>query len=183
MKKIQRISGSVISCMWFFCSEAVVNQIQNCVQISRIHLTGGGSLADCTKRAGAAKDFSAQTADKTCAGHGHGNDGAVRIICCHLFSSGKENQNILLVFGHNGNLGDIRAQILHLAESADNVILFGCLAEIMVGSHDLNACGMCAGNDLFDNVIPCKGLDVDQVDQTGLCCLDIEFCIYFSGLT
>ena len=44
-------------------SETVVNQIQDSVQIGRIHLSGGGSLADSAECAGASEDFSAQAAD------------------------------------------------------------------------------------------------------------------------
>ena len=44
-------------------SETVVDQIQDGVQIGRVHLSGGGSLADSAECAGASEDFSAQAAD------------------------------------------------------------------------------------------------------------------------
>ena len=51
-------------CLQEFLSEIVVDQVQDRIQIGRIHLPGRGSLSDCAKGAGTAEDFAAQSADQ-----------------------------------------------------------------------------------------------------------------------
>ena len=85
-------------------SEIVVDQVQDRIQIGRIHLPGRGSLSDCAKGAGTAEDFAAQSADQAGTRHGHGNDRAVRIIGRHFFGRGEQNQDIFSGFRHDSDL-------------------------------------------------------------------------------
>ena len=47
----------------------------------------------------------------------------------------------------------------------------------MVGCDNLDACRMCARDDLFDDLVAGECLDVDQVYKSCLCSLDVELCI------
>ena len=97
------------------------------------------------------------------------------MICCHLLCRGQKCQDIFLILRHDRDLGDIRAQLLHLAESADDIILIGGLEEIMVGSYDLHAGGMGARDNVFNDFIACKCFHVDHINKPGRRCLFIQF--------
>jgi hypothetical protein len=45
-------------------SETVVNQVQDSIQVGRIHLSGSGGFSDCTECAGASEDLAAKAADQ-----------------------------------------------------------------------------------------------------------------------
>ena len=47
----------------------------------------------------------------------------------------------------------------------------------MVGSNNLNTCGMSSVDDFLNNIIACENLNVNEIYISGLSCFDVEFCI------
>src|SRR5699024_519523 len=83
----------------------------------------------------------------------------------HLLRGGQESQHIPFASWHDGDLGDVRSHILHLAQPVNDVGFCGRPVKVVVGSNHLCA-GCVDGVDQFrDNLVSCEDLHIDQVRQ------------------
>ena len=49
----------------------------------------------------------------------------------------------------------------------------------MVRSNNLYACSVCAVDDFLYDLISGEDLNVDQINVSGLCCLDVQLSVCF----
>ena len=139
-----------------------------------VHLTGGRGPPGGAEGEGGAEHLPAQAADDACARHRHGDDGAVCVQGGHLLGGGQQGEHVLLALGHHGDLGEVGAQVLHLAQSVHQIGLVGGSREVVAGGHHLHPGCMGDINGGADDFIAHQGFHVHQVHIPGLNSLEVQ---------
>ena len=111
------------------------------------------------------KNLAGQTADDSLPGHGHGDDGPVGILLFHDGGRFQQGQDILGRFGHDRNLGNISAQILHLAQPVNDIVFGRGFIKVMIGANHLDAIGVSRAYDAGNGFSADEDFHINEIDQ------------------